>query len=161
MSCPNLPYLELTKAGPGQEMGWQSTWQTCSLEVLAPGECAPWVGKAEGQAWCEENALPSPLCPSLLLLFSSHQVVSDSLWPHGLQHTRLPCASSYCPESGLNSCIWLAYSFSFLKIRVWLLYNVVLVSATQQWESALCDSPLYRFSSPVFQARAGNTHGQL
>ena len=31
---------------------------------------------------------------SLLLgpLLFSHSVVSDSLWPHGLQHARLPCA---------------------------------------------------------------------
>ena len=29
---------------------------------------------------------------TLLLLFS-HPVVSDSLWPHGLQHARLPCPS--------------------------------------------------------------------
>ena len=28
----------------------------------------------------------------VLLLFS-HSVVSDSMWPHGLQHTRLPCPS--------------------------------------------------------------------
>ena len=33
----------------------------------------------------------------------SHSVVSDSLWPHGLQHARLPCPS---PTSGAssNSC---------------------------------------------------------
>ena len=33
----------------------------------------------------------------------SHTVVSDSLWPHGLWHTRLPCAS---PTPGVysNSC---------------------------------------------------------
>ena len=38
----------------------------------------------------------------LLLLFS-HSVVSDSLWPHGLQHARLPCPS---PSTGAcwNSC---------------------------------------------------------
>ena len=36
------------------------------------------------------------------LLFR-HSVVSDSLWPHGLQHTRLPCPS---PSPGVcsNSC---------------------------------------------------------
>ena len=28
-----------------------------------------------------------------LLLFFSHPVVSDSLWPHGLQHARPPCPS--------------------------------------------------------------------
>ena len=32
------------------------------------------------------------------LLFS-HLVVSDSLWPHGLQHTRLPCPSGACSNS--------------------------------------------------------------
>ena len=33
----------------------------------------------------------------------SHSVVSDSLWPYGLQHVRLPCPS---PSSGVcsNSC---------------------------------------------------------
>ena len=37
-----------------------------------------------------------------MLLFS-HQVMSDSLWPHGLQHIRLPCPS---PTSTVcsNSC---------------------------------------------------------
>ena len=29
----------------------------------------------------------------------SHSVMSDSLWPHGLQHTRLPC-----PSSTLGAC---------------------------------------------------------
>ena len=36
-----------------------------------------------------------------LLLFS-HQVVSDSLWPHGRQHTRFPCPS-LSPRACLNS----------------------------------------------------------
>ena len=33
----------------------------------------------------------------------SRSVVSDSLWPHGLWHTRLPCASP-TPGVYLNSC---------------------------------------------------------
>ena len=33
----------------------------------------------------------------------SHSVVSDSLWPHGLQHTRLPCLSP-TPGACSNSC---------------------------------------------------------
>ena len=33
----------------------------------------------------------------------SHSVVSDSLQPHKLQHTRLPCPSP-TPEAYLNSC---------------------------------------------------------
>ena len=47
------------------------------------------------------------------LLFS-HSVVSDSLWPHRLQHTRLPCPSS-SPGACSNSCSlnqWCHLSFS-------------------------------------------------
>ena len=33
----------------------------------------------------------------------SHSVVSDSLWPHGLQHARLPCPSP-TPRVHPNSC---------------------------------------------------------
>ena len=42
------------------------------------------------------------LTATLLLLFS-HSVMSDSLWPHGLQHARLPCPS-LSPRIGSNSC---------------------------------------------------------
>ena len=38
---------------------------------------------------------------TMLLLFG-HSVLSSSLWPHGLQHTRLPCPSPslrVCPSS--------------------------------------------------------------
>ena len=41
-------------------------------------------------------------CLHILLLFSC-SVVSDSLWPHGLQHTRLPCPS-LSPWACSNSC---------------------------------------------------------
>ena len=39
-------------------------------------------------------------CVSLSSLFFSCLVVSDSLWPHGLQHARLPCPS---PSPGVCS----------------------------------------------------------
>ena len=40
----------------------------------------------------------------LSVQFSSvHSVVSDSLWPHGLQHARLPCPSP-APRAYSNSC---------------------------------------------------------
>ena len=39
---------------------------------------------------------------SLTVQFS-HSVVSDSLWPHRLQHTRLPCPSP-SPRACSNSC---------------------------------------------------------
>ena len=49
------------------------------------------------------------LCPSLstllllLLLLFSHSLMSDSLWPHGLPHTRLPCPSP-SPGACSNWC---------------------------------------------------------
>ena len=39
---------------------------------------------------------------SLVVVLFSHPVMSDSLWPHGLQHTRPPCPSpspGVCPSS--------------------------------------------------------------
>ena len=39
----------------------------------------------------------------LLNVQFSHSVVSDSLWPHGLQHARIPCPSP-TPEACSNSC---------------------------------------------------------
>ena len=40
---------------------------------------------------------------TLLLLLFSRSVISDSLWPHGLHHTRLPCPSP-SPRVYSNSC---------------------------------------------------------
>ena len=41
----------------------------------------------------------------LSLFLLSCSVVSDSLWPHGLQHARLPCPSP-TPGAYSNSCTW-------------------------------------------------------
>ena len=39
----------------------------------------------------------------MLLLLFSHSVMSNSFWPHGLQHARLPCPS-LSPRFCSNSC---------------------------------------------------------
>ena len=39
----------------------------------------------------------------LLLVQFSHSVISDSLWPHGLQPTKIPCPSP-TPRAYTNSC---------------------------------------------------------
>ena len=44
--------------------------------------------------------------PIPCLVQFSHSVVSNSLRPHGLQHTRLPCPSS-TPRTCSNSCPWI------------------------------------------------------
>ena len=47
------------------------------------------------------------MCHSLTIFFSvcqfSHPVVSNTLWPHGLQHARFPCPSP-TPGTCSNSC---------------------------------------------------------
>ena len=43
------------------------------------------------------------LISTKLLLLFSHSVLSDSLRPHELQHTRLPCPSPF-PGASSNSC---------------------------------------------------------
>ena len=48
------------------------------------------------------HAAPFFLCPFSSVPFS-HSVVSDFLWPHGLQHARLPCPSP-TPRVSSNSC---------------------------------------------------------
>ena len=49
----------------------------------------------------------------LFLLFS-HQVVSNSLWPHGLQHARLPCPSS--PEFAQGHVHWVSDAIQHLTL---------------------------------------------
>ena len=55
------------------------------------------IGFSRQEYW---SGLPRP--PPSSVQFS-HLVVSDSLWPHWLQHTRLPCLSP-TPRDCSNSC---------------------------------------------------------
>ena len=43
------------------------------------------------------------ICISSMVLLFSHSVMSDSLQPHGLQNSRLPCPSP-TPRAGSHSC---------------------------------------------------------
>ena len=71
------------------------------------------VGQASGPKWDSRTELswddttPSltPSCQKtyLLLVEFSHSVMSNSLWPHGLQHTRIPCPSPFSRACS-NSC---------------------------------------------------------
>ena len=59
-----------------------------------------------------------PACLRCLLLFSC-SVVSDSLWPHGLQRSRLPCPS-LSPGVCSKSCIGRIVShLKFLNAVIW------------------------------------------
>ena len=62
----------------------------------------------------------------MLLLLFSHPVVSDSLWPHELQHTRPPCPSPsprVCPSSIFIASVMLS---SHLILWCPLTYNMYI-----------------------------------
>ena len=52
--------------------------------------------------WQNRNISRSLISRAIQFKFS-HSVMSDSLWPHGLQHARLPCPSP-TPSAYSNSC---------------------------------------------------------
>ena len=68
------------------------------------------------------------ICRIYLLLFFSHSVVSNSSWPHGLQHTRLPCPSP-SPGACSNSC----------PLSQW--YHPIILSSVIPFSSCLQSFP--------------------
>ena len=76
----------------------------------------------------------------------SHSVVSNSLWPHGLQHNRLPCPAPI-PGTGSNSCplsLWCQPTISschpllfppsiFPSIRVFSNESVLHIRWSKYW----------------------------
>ena len=92
-----------------------------SIRVFPMSQLFAWGGQSIGVS-ASISVLPVniqgwlPLGISLYCPMLSHSVVSDSLWPHGLQHTRLLCPplspgvySNSCP---LNQWCYLTISFS-------------------------------------------------
>ena len=71
--------------------------------------------------------------------FSSVQlVVSDSLWPHGLQHSRLPCPSP-TPRASSNSCLlswWCHPTISSSVVPFSFAFNLSQHQGFFQWVSS-------------------------
>ena len=72
-------------------------------DALASPVCreSVWVSHTYSGSVCDKDQGSNSL--ALFFLQFSHSVVSDSLPPHGLQHTRLPCPSP-TPGACSNSC---------------------------------------------------------
>ena len=84
----------------------------------------------------------------------SHSVMSDSLWPHGVQHARPPCpsptsgaCSNSCPSSGwchptISSCLHLLLLPSiFPSIRVFSNESVIPIRRPKYWSFSFNISP--------------------
>ena len=101
---------------------------------------------------------------SILLLYNlfSHSVVSDTLWPHGVQHTRLPCPS-LSPRVHSNSCplsrqCYLTISSSvvpslclqsFPSIRVFPSESALCIMWPKYWSFRFSISPSNEYWGPI------------
>ena len=92
----------------------------------------------------------------------SHSVVSDSLWPHGLQHARPPCPSptpgvysDSCPfsqwcHSTISSCCPLLLSPSiFPSIRVFSNESALHIRWPKYWSFSFNISPFNEYSGLI------------
>ena len=108
MDC-SPPDASIHGDSPGKNIGvgchfltWGSSWPRDRTKRLS----SALAGRSFTTEWL--NELFTAESPGKLPLICSAQlscsVVSESLWPHGLQHTRLPCPSP-TPGAYSNSCL--------------------------------------------------------
>ena len=96
----------------------------------------------------------------LLLLFSC-SVLSDSLWPRGLQHTRLPCPSpssracsnshslsQWCHPTFSPCCTLLLLPSIFPSIRIFSNQLALHISWSKYWSFSI--SPSNEYSGLIF-----------
>ena len=97
-----------------------------------------------------ETSSLQPVCSFHSLLLFSCSVISNSLWPHGLQHTRLPCPS---PSPRLCS--------NAHPLSRWghptILSSLTLVSSCLQSFPASGSSPMSQFFASGGQSIRGST----
>ena len=90
----------------------------------------------------------------------SRSVVSDSLWPHGLEHTRVPCLSpirgaysnsitSVMPSNYLILCHPLLLPSIFPSIRVFSNESVLHIKWWKYWHFSFSISPSNEFSGLI------------
>ena len=79
------------------------------------------------------------------LVHFSSSVMSDSLWPHKLQHTRLPCPSP-TPEACSNSCLsscWCHPTISSSVVPTPPAFNLAQHQGLFQWVSSSHQVAMY------------------
>ena len=92
----------------------------------------------------------------------SHSVVSNALWPHGLQHTRLPCPSlslslpkfmsieSVMPSNHLILCCpFLLLPLIFPSIRVFSNESALHIRWPKYWSFSFRISPYIEYSGLI------------
>ena len=183
MSGRKLWEIVKDKSQHAQSMGWQRVRHNLSNEQQRQASIpettaqqmaevnAIWMAlldKNRGLQCLTESWDPYPL--SLSLMYGcqfnsdqlSHSVMSNSLWPHGLQHTRLPCPS-WIPRAYSNSCPlsrWCHPTISssvipsssclqFPSIRVFLNELVLHIRWPKYWSFSFNINPCNEYSGMV------------
>ena len=98
----------------------------------------PWGSKVRSRGEELENH-------RLSLWLFSHQIMSHSLRPHELKHTRLPCPSpspGVCPSSG-PSYWWCCPTISSSVIPVFSCQSVVCIEWPKFWSFSISPSNEY------------------
>ena len=119
------------------------------IELVSP----PLAGGLDFLQWSHQGSSFTTQKVCFLMLLFSHTAVSNSLWPHGLQHARLPCplpsprvCSNSCPLNWwcpptISSCCPLLSLSIFRSIRVFASESALCIrlpkvlELQQQYES--------------------------
>ena len=114
------------------------------------------------QLWGPYAKWDKPVAIRQMLYQFSCSVVSDSLWPHGLQHARLPCpsptpgaCSNSCPRSRwchptISSSVVPFSSFlQSFSIRVFSSESVLHIRWTKYWNFSFSISPSNEYSGLI------------
>ena len=141
----------LTPKAYANRIGWPSEWESifqCSFPTIpySRDTISSWTS-----LWCE-----------LITVQFSHSGMSDSFWPHGLQHGRLPCPSpasrdysNSCPLSQLchptiSSCHPLLLPPSiFPSIRVFSNESLLRIWWPKYWSFSFSISPSNEYSGLI------------
>ena len=129
----------------------------------------PGMGEPGGLDWSDLAAAAAANVPPstrwwswrTVLLFSG-SVISDSLWPRELQHTRLSCpslspgvCSNSCPLSQwrhptiLSSCPLFLLPSIFPSIRVFSNESALRIRWPKYWSFSFCISPSNEYSGLI------------
>ena len=104
------------------------------------------------------SCFPNFVGPQNQCIQFSHSVASDSLWPHGLQHARLPwssptpeACSNSCPSSQwrhptISSCCPLLLPSIFPSIKVFSKESVLHIRWPKYWSFSFSISPSNEYS---------------
>ena len=140
-------------------MDW--TWVSCVVGGLLYSRWIPTEPPGKPKALKKKSIQFSKIFAKLIFTLNnrlsvqfSHSVMSDSLWPCGLQHTRLPCPSQlwswWCHPTISSSVVLFSFLPSmFPSIRIFSNESVLCISCPNYWSFSFSISPSNEYSGLI------------